>query len=173
MIKKHKLIQSIITASLCLVSLFMFTASVSAQSSQLDSRFDIPAREVKPPEVGSIPQNSGFVDQNGNSVSREELQKAYDKSTGIQWQNIIMDVTIGLLIITAIIIVVVVIKKKKNKLNQITQQGVAPTNPNPVGQPPTENTQTQNQIGIAPTPTNQAPQAQSLPDNNPTTNTPQ
>jgi|GEM_PF-2121699 len=109
--------------------------------------------EITGPSVQTVPQSSGFVDQDGNPVSKEELDRAYKESTGIQWKNIIHD-TVILLIIVVIAGSLYYMYRKKRKANSAISQSVAA---NYVAQPPTQPTNTNPNNPPPQPPTNNIP----------------
>ena len=66
-----------------------------------------------PPSIGTVEQNSGFVDDNGKPLSRSEYEAIQNKNTGIQWQNI--GLLIGILFILGIVTVIIIFFIKKSK----------------------------------------------------------
>ena len=43
--------------------------------------------QVDPPQVKTVPESSGFVDDQGNPVSRAEYNRIQDAETGLQWRQ--------------------------------------------------------------------------------------
>lgn len=117
------------------VSSFMYfgPTKISAQNTQTDPRFNTPAREMSAPKIGTIPQSSGYVDQNGNPLSREEYEKIQNKKTGIQWDHIFqLLVVIGVIVGGIVVLVKLTKRKKRSDLNPSfpMQQQVSSSVPN-------------------------------------------
>lgn len=62
--------------------------------------------QVDPPQVKTVPESSGFVDDQGNPISRAEYDRIQDAETGLQWGNIMLAVAVLALVAAGVVMLV-------------------------------------------------------------------
>jgi hypothetical protein len=101
-----------------------------------------------------VPQSSGFVDEDGRALSRDEANRLVNKDSGIQWDNILKLAGV-LVVIGGITAGVIVIKKRSNKsrvsttISQSPQQQFQPSNSSFTNVPNTQDNNTQPPTSIS------------------------
>lgn len=81
-------------------------ASVSLGAVAVAQGQDRDPIEVERPTVETVPQSSGYTDDQGNPISIEEFNRIREEETGVQWGNIAIVAAVLVLVAGAIVVLV-------------------------------------------------------------------